>query len=557
MMWAIGVKYLRGVCVATDSGQWAKAEWPPHASRLFMALAATYFETVDEGNKSSDERRALEWLETQQPPRVFASDASMRVEHASRRAEPVTVFVPVNDSTRADQLFADSRSRQPRHFPTSIPDDDEVFFMWKGNLPEDVRSGLQRLATNVSRVGHSSSLVQVWLEADVCEDRLGEFRSCREEWQPTEGDSSAERHFRVVAKAEGMLRLCEDNYNRAGIEAFVDLEDAIKAAKGKNKKELKDKLEAQFPDGTPRAVGPPNPLSVGYARVDGSKRSLPTSVFDDDMMILSIAEGPSVSLESTLQIAGALRKRIHDAFPDRKSPAWLSGHEPDGSPTERPHLAILPLPFVGRRHADGHLLGIALAFPRDISVRDRGMALRSVFEEIDDGDESIRAIRLDLRNYRRLRNETAQLQLVREDRLTPPLSLRASSWTRACSVWETVTPIALDRFPKKDRNKERAAWRDEVAGIISQSCVNVGLPEPWQVHVHHNAFLEGAPKALPKSGGFPLMPTAESGTRFQVHARVEFAEPVVGPITLGAGRFVGYGFCRPNFNQCRARREQQ
>ena len=557
-MWAIGVKYLRGVCVATDSGQWADAEWPPHSSRLFMALAATYFETrIDEGATSNEERRALEWLEKQAPPRVFASDASTRVEHASRREEPVTVYVPVNDSTRADQLFADQRSRQPRHFPTSIPDNDEVYFVWDIALPDDLQNGLERLAENVSRIGHSSSLVQAWLEVDLSEQRLGEFREGREEWRPAKDNAGAERHFRVVANASGMLQLCEDNYNLDNIETFVELEQSIRSAKGKEKKELKEQLEAQFLDGMPRTVGPPNPLSVAYARVDSSKRSFPTSVFDDDMMILSIAEGPSVSIESTLQIAGAMRKRIHDAFPDRKSPAWLSGHEADGRPTEKPHLAILPLPFVGRRHADGHLLGVALAFPRDISVRERGTALRNVFEQIVEGDESIRAIRLDLKNYRRLRNETAQLQLVREDRLTPPINLRASTWTRACSVWETVTPIALDRFPKNDRNKQRAEWREEVAGIISQSCVNIGLPEPWAVHVHHNAFLEGVPKALPKAGGFPLMPTNDKGTRFQMHARIEFAEPVVGPVSIGAGRFVGYGFCRPNASLCKARRNQQ
>ena len=66
-MWAIGVKFIRGVCVATDTGQWDEAEWPPHPARLFMALAASYFETLKPEAESDDDvlrRNALQWLES-------------------------------------------------------------------------------------------------------------------------------------------------------------------------------------------------------------------------------------------------------------------------------------------------------------------------------------------------------------------------------------------------------------------------------------------------------------------------------------------------------------
>jgi len=548
-MWAIVVKYLRGVCVATDSGQRDKVEWPPHESRLFMALAATYFETCEVvGDETAPERRALEWLEQQPAPRVFASDASVRTA--------VTVYVPVNDSTSADQLLEDQRSRQPRHFPTTIPDNDEVIFVWDGSLPEDVRIGLGLLALNVSRLGHSSSLVQVWVDDAVSSDSLDLSRRGRHEWRPTD-NTNATVHFRVIAKAAGTLKNCESNYNLAAIESFVEWEDVIKSAKGREKKMLKERFAEQFPNGEPRSVAPPNSLSVGYSRVEEPGTPCPTTIFDNDMMVLSIFQGLSVYLDSTLQVAGAFRKKIHDAFVDRKSPAWLSGHETDGSVTKQPHMAILPLPFVGDCYADGHLLGVALAFPREISTRDRALALKDVFKSIEFDGEAVLGVELDLKGQRKLSRFESSLVLVREDRLTPPISLRSQVWTRCCSVWESVTPIVLDRFPKKDRIKDRSAWRAEVGEIISQSCENIGLPKPWQVHVHHNPFLSGVPKARPQGGGYPLLQGKGKGAGFQVHARIEFAEPVQGPISLGAGRFVGYGFCRPNTKRCAARRNQK
>jgi CRISPR-associated protein Csb2 len=42
-----------------------------------------------------------------------------------------------------------------------------------------------------------------------------------------------------------------------------------------------------------------------------------------------------------------------------------------------------------------------------------------------------------------------------------------------------------------------------------------------------------------------LVRKSDGGLIRQVHAYLEFDEPVVGPILLGAGRYRGYGLCRP------------
>lgn len=60
----IGWEYLTGRCVATDPANRQRVEWPPHPGRVFLALAATWFETGEDPAQGE----ALRWLETLSDP---------------------------------------------------------------------------------------------------------------------------------------------------------------------------------------------------------------------------------------------------------------------------------------------------------------------------------------------------------------------------------------------------------------------------------------------------------------------------------------------------------
>ncbi len=548
-MWAIKVKFLRGVCVATDTGQWDEAEWPPHPARLFMSIAAAYFETLPEEVSQRDDshqrlRQSLEWLERQPAPVIVASAAVVRT--------PVTVFVPVNDSTKTDQLMAKDRSRQPRHFPTTIPDHEVVDYVFDGAIDSDLEASLTHLAGEVIRIGHSSSFTQVWVEKHY--ERPAKSIDSDDLIELCPDDTTADSTNRLRVFTQGMLNSLERSYNLDAINQFLALQKEISESKGTEKKSLKLQMTERFPGGIPPTQRPATAIAIPYVARHAIPNAASRSCFDSELLVLAFQEGPRIGLESTMQLAGAVRKKIHDAFPNRTSPEWLGGHRTDGTPSSEPHMAVLPLPFVGRRHADGHLLGLALAFPSDVTTRERATVLRQFFERNQDGEW---LMRLSLHGFRRLTGADSHcdFELVREQRLNPPRTLAPETWTAACTIWETVTPIALDRFPKTDR-ANRSAWLNEVAEIICSSCENTGLPRPGEVQVHHNAFVEGVPKARPDGGGFPLMggTKANRAARFQVHARIVFDTSVIGPVILGAGRFVGYGLCRPNFSMCSKRR---
>jgi CRISPR-associated protein Csb2 len=191
-MFALGLRYLNGWSMAAaDGAKKQRAEWPPHPDRVFMALAAAWFETGGMSTESMDdeyrrEGEALRWLETLPPPAIAASDATMRTT--------VVSFVPVNDAQIGSKLPTDGgldrlkgagltvlpehRSRQPRSFPVAIPHESAVHLIWREAELGVYRSGLERLAAKVTHVGHSASFAQVWVEdgADIIAA-----------WEPIEG----------------------------------------------------------------------------------------------------------------------------------------------------------------------------------------------------------------------------------------------------------------------------------------------------------------------------------------------------------------------------------
>ncbi len=107
------------------------------------------------------------------------------------------------------------------------------------------------------------------------------------------------------------------------------------------------------------------------------------------------------------------------------------------------------------------------------------------------------------------------------------------TWNRLSRAWRSVTPILLDRFPKKNG--------PSVEEILRASCVRIGLPEPIKVAHGPYSKVEGVPPVP----SFRLQRAGEERPRWGVHATVVFDAPVRGPILLGAGRFFGLGLMRP------------
>jgi len=244
----------------------------------------------------------------------------------------------------------------------------------------------------------------------------------------------------------------------------------------------------------------------------------PRGVFAE--MFAFKAIGPRLPIVAAPLVAQAMRtasiSQAHDPVPE-----VLSGHRANGAPSVRPHVAFAALPYVadaqvGPKYADGHLLGVVVMLPQGIDGADRLSILRAI--------GAVEELRLG-------RMGEWRLERMPPD---PPLhGLRQHTWTHPSVHWASATPIVLDRFPKNP-------YGSEAADIIASSCERIGLPRPVAKAGRFSALL-----GVPPSDAFDALAKRGMPPRFHVHADLIFPTPVRGPVLIGAGRYRGFGLCRP------------
>ena len=539
----IEVNFLTGRFVATCHNDRRQPEWPPHPARLYSALVAAWAD-ADEPNRS--ERAALEWLESQAPPGIAASGAVPR--------KVVSHFVPVNDASvvsrswygrRAQQvsglaaqlhaelaasggevtrkaaeidrklrrardaeaqvgspgttnptsavaMLPEQRGKQARFFPSVTPDDARVSFLWDVPAPDDVAGALDRLLRRVTRLGHPSSLVSCRLVAGPS----------KATFKAGNGSDS----IRVVRR--GQLAELERQFDRHG---------------GTKPRSL------PYTDVRYRSVPEPAPQPEG--------RRMPNTA--GQWVIFEFAPGSrSLSATTAVELATAMRAAVFHHAED-PIPEELSGHLPDGRPTAMPHIAFLPLPYVGFEHADGRLLGMAVSVPDTVGDGARRALYRAIGNWERTAGDGFLNLTMGTRGVIHLRRRHGPAMLA---------SLRPSAWNRASTRWVSATPIALPRHPGRlhggTATARARAWTASESSVVL-ACKHVGLSEPISVEVCLSPFLTGVRPA----GRFPAFhQNGRAGRpvrRQLLHAVVTFEHPVAGPLMLGAGRFLGLGLMRP------------
>lgn len=516
-MLSLGIRFLTGFSAAAEFADETAAEWPPHPARVFMALAAAHF-AAEIGE--AVERNALLWCEGLGPPDIHAADADER--------GLVTQFVPVPDVAGPSKSVVHSlpltRERQPRAFARCWPQRDIAWLQWPdAEPPADIRAALERLCARVSRLGHSSSLVQLWI-GDPLPAPDAEAAWVR-------NDAAATRQLRVAG--EGALADLERRFNLDAAERYGALKISAEAGAARERRLAKAALKSEFGDEPPPRARPVISTYAGYAAPASARTSAAAAGCGDwspALLRFKLERQSGPYGELGLECMPAICRRWHQALcaqigqlPPQLAEA-LSGHAADGSPSDSAHLAFLPLAFVGSEHADGHLLGAALALPATLSPIERGHLVRAA--------GSVRELKL---------GPLGIWRLVPLGVDTPPLNLRPEAWvgrTAGSRSWATVTPIAYDQHAKA---KGPAAYYAETADMIAAACERVGLPAPSVVVPGPISAHAGAPAA----NQFPRMARKDGSLRRHCHARIAFPEHVRGPVLLGAGRYRGYGVCRP------------
>jgi CRISPR-associated protein Csb2 len=481
-MFSIGIELLMQRAIITRWDNREEPEWPPHPDRVFMAFAAAW----GEAGEDAAQRDVLEWLETLPAPALSVSlGVSQRTSF--------TTYVPVNDDPspmgKKGPLgpmgsYPIGRNRQPRQFPAVVPDSPNLFLIWDVDVPANLRPALQRVCELVTSLGHSASPVRVWVEDGPPAPTL------------VPAEDLATHHLRMFAG--GRLAYLKSRYD-------AGLRPQPSRWQGYAQPETTSSVEAQ----------------------DGP--------FDPGVFVLRQIGGRQFGLESCGMIANAIRLELMRRH-GRNVPEWISGHAPDGSPSKKPRPAYLPLGFVGREHADGHLLGVAFVVPRDFEHTGQLFKLFGLHDGKNQREIEAEVPYLSVKviNPHLEQKEDDDMELEFEERPEGrrQLTLKSFTWTNPQRLWNTVTPVMLPQFPRR-----RLAAED----VVAKACVDSGYPLPVAVRVGQAPFLQGVPHAK----SFHVRPRGSRPPRPLTHAQIEFSVPVRGPVLIGAGRYIGYGACRP------------
>ena len=470
------IEFLTGVCRAAREPGDDAPDWPPQPDRVFSALVSAW---AVRGQRA-DERSALEWLEAQPAPVVYASGFTSRTTP--------DVFVPPNDQTISKaaknyiKVMPDRRPRQPRRFPIARPEDPTVRLVWRTVDESEEFEALNALASCVGYIGHSASLAR-------CRFLFDDTRN----WQ----DRSVPAHRSIYP---GRLRELEAAYRSRPSRPFIQ----------------------------PGAPVYANQL----AEPETSATWLILEAIDGEVPDIRAAAPVCRLLRHSL-MAGYRKAGLGNAIPE-----VVSGHSSDGKPTLSPHLSIVPMSFVGSRHADGRVFGFALIPPRNLALASIE-GFRESFEAVTRyrAVEQRRVLALEGSPLR----ERLCLSPAPDDQMRKR-SLAQGPYVQVSRYWASVTPIVLDRHLKRGDESE-------VRELVAHACKNAGLPSPElkRISVGKHSPISGVPPARPSSGEPPWtrwkVPDAYK-SRTLIHAAIDFEQEVRGPVLLGAGRFTGLGLCR-------------
>lgn len=577
-MLAIQVDLLTGRYCAGSIDNRRLAEWPPEPARLFYAAVDSVF-SVDE--VGAEEVALLEWWEALPAPSICCSDLSetgnggVRADFTVRSA--VDHYVPGNsggswtaglDKTwhnlvdaearihtavgdretakatkalekvrakvRADvarvtrpkgvesatvteqvvELLPENRNRQARQFPTVTPDQPTFWFVWADTDADETRRGvLDRILARIARLGHSSSLVscRVLDESDTAPDSFT--------WIPTTDQAGADHRLRTTAP--GLLRALQREYARH---------------QGSRERVLPAVLTPYHRSGVTPPARPPRQRYLG------------------EWLVLPF-EKARLPLSRTQDVTRAVRAAVI-AHATEPVPSVISGHmlDADGRnvATDSPHMSVLVLPNVTHVYSDGTIQAVAIALPDTVSPVERRVVLAAVQRWSEQDERGLPVLRLRGGSAHRLRPVTVDRgdSSARTSRVTVP---SREFWARVSDRWSTVTPVALDRHPKAGQNPSYEELNEAIAPIVARMCEQAGLPEPIEIAASPtsvwSAVAPVAARGRRHAGQQPIPQYTVGGQagrgRFTTHLTIQFAEPVQGPLVLGAGRYFGYGLLLP------------
>lgn len=470
MALVIDIELISGRYDAAGAGDRDTAEWPPHPARVFCALVASA--------RSQTDRDTLRWLEGLPAPMVQASPTA--------RLDVRSSYVVTNSVERTGgSQFHPGRTNALKSRHSALPLGSRVRVVWPDVDAEPATVAvLDGLARRVPYLGRSTGVATLSIGTGG-ESASADVPAGLERFEPMPGAATG---VDLRIPYPGYLDELTDQYDNGRAAWEVSRETRYQRAGSESRRSKAFSVTAP-------------------------------SVYTDVVILRFIGVRPEGRL--TAMFTEALRRAVMSATAD-PLPEALHGHGADG----RPHVAFLALPNADNPRADSHLLGMAVAIP-SLPLPERRAIVRGVLDGMRPGDGL--SARGGERTLRLIVPRIGEVDLAYQPGLVRPWGIRPERWRRGSDRWVSVTPVVLDRYPRKG----------DVEQEIAHSCVRVGLPEPSDIVVSTSPLVVGGIRMRPQD-----LPQQARGKLFR-HVELRFDHKVAGPVLLGAGRYLGIGLLAP------------
>jgi CRISPR-associated protein Csb2 len=455
-------------------------EYPPSPFRLFQALVAGAYMGAYAGDQPEQKRKALEWLEKQEPPIIIAP--------SHRELQPLGIYVPNNDADkypkRAERLVLKTSK------PIWLGENAIFHYLWpiKETLEEDILQALQREIRRLSVLGRS-------VDGVVSEARLltsAELPSLGgHRYDPAPGQDGI-RRLRVP-KEGSLASLFELHQARL---SFIQT------------REIPDRTNLVFRETVYRADtwnegGQRRPFAAfALVPLQATARNEKRRTFWHTQTARVAAMARHAALEST--------QRPKHQFPGDIE-RFVAGHAPQGDEQPLERFSYLPLPSIHHRFADGGIRRLLIVEPVGGDGSHAKWAKRAL-----DGKPLVR--------------EQDKLKLAElSSGLNDADNRLLSCYVKAAYTWLSVTPVIL---PGRDDGKYPKALK-----LMRKALEDARIPESivQDVRLQKAPFWPGS--AHPTAYFMPKHVRHYSAW----HVLIKFKQPFYGPLALGVGRHIGLG----------------
>ena len=475
-------------------------EWPPAPARLFQALlaGAARGATVPAATQA-----ALDWLESLPPPVIAAPRGVPGQDYLS--------YVPNNDldavfpGRRFEAAVAKTRVGK-RIRPTLFDATTPIVYRWSIAGGHGHAQALCAAANGIYQFGRGVDMA--WAKAIIVDSDEADQRISRHGgivYRPLGGGGPSQDLFcprpglrhSLATRFEGMrVRFRTDGTARKAVRVFVQ---------------------------------PPKPRLQRIAYGARPHRFI-FELRETDARA-AFAGRP---LNNVARFVQAVRDQasdcLRDAAPDLTDTVerYLIGRAA-GETDKASRVRIVPIPSVGHDHADMFIRRLTVDVPQacPLAPDDIAWAFSQVAWQDDDGVI------------------VRELQRVDDDRMV-------ARFERESRHWQSVTPLALPMARRRRIDPEHHA--EEAKDGTERTAEEARAVAAVHHALRHAEVLSPVAKVLVQREPFSRRGTRAErfapGTRFAKetlwHVAITFTEPVVGPLLLGNGRFLGLGLMSPH-----------